>query len=164
MALLTCAFIFPILGNLIILSAQTEIQAYVGSYLYFIGMNFVTYAFVRFTVEYCKGTGDGQKVPFVLYGSLVVDAIQLCFNPLFHHAFNIERIIMADNLPYYRLVPHAGQIVHRVVIYCILACAILIYVMVIRRMPSIYTERYTVILASVVGLALWQTFCLFSPF
>ena len=66
-ALLTCAFIFPILGNLIILSAQTEIQAYVGSYLYFIGMNFVTYAFVRFTVEYCKGTGDGQKVPFVLY-------------------------------------------------------------------------------------------------
>ena len=50
---LCLALIPPVLGNMIIVSSTTEGRALVGCYIYYIGMDLIMFALLRFTNEYC---------------------------------------------------------------------------------------------------------------
>ena len=63
---------------------------------------------------------------------------------------------------YYRLIPYLGQTFHRVVDYGILAAVIIIFIVKMIRSPRIDSERYSVILATMIVISGWETAYIFS--
>ncbi|WP_024862082.1 EAL domain-containing protein [Ruminococcus flavefaciens] len=160
-ALFEAAFIPPVLGNLLIISSVSRTVSFIGCYLFFLGFDMVMFALINFTMKYCKGVGKGQKPPKFIYALLVIDAVQLLLNPLFGHAFKLERI-MVDGMDYYRFIPLIGQSFHRIVDYGIFGAVLLIFILAIKNTPRIYSEKYLIILLSLIGEGIWQTFYIMS--
>ena len=160
-AWLCSAFIPPIMGNLIIIGSSVEVRAVVGYYIYFLGMDVVMLSLVNFTNTYCKGIGNGNHKPTVVYFPLIVDAVQLLLNPIFGHAFSVEPVDVQGKA-YFRVIPYFGQTFHRIVDYTILAAVILIFLLASVKTTKIYRERYTVLLGTLLAAAIWQTFYFFS--
>ena len=160
-ALLDSAFIPPVIGNLLIISTQNRIAAIVGYYFYFLGMNLVMFSLCQFTNAYCHGIGAKHKTPIPVYIALIADSVQMLLNIVTGHAFGVEPINY-EGMDYYRLVPYFGQTVHRVVCYAIFAAVMLIYIVIIIKTPRIYREKFTVLLVSMLVVAVWQTTYIFS--
>lgn len=159
---LLIAFIIPITGNMIIIISGNKNVSIIGYFMYFIGMNYVMFNQVRFTNVYCKGIGNGRKYkPTIIYVFLLADTIQLLLNPVFGHAFDVEKIEV-QGLPYYRLIPHFGQTVHRLVDYSVYMCVLIIFTIAAKKTAKIYRERYTVIIVAMLILGVWQAFYIFS--
>lgn len=160
-ALLDASLIPPVIGNLIVTISSNELLSTIGFYIFFLGMDIVMFATIRFTVKYCEGTGSGQKVPIPVYLLLIADAVQILLNTVFHHAFVTEELTV-DGSPYYRFVPYFGQTFHRILDYSILFAVLLVFAVTIHNMPRIYRERYTVIVISMVLAGAWQGFYIIS--
>lgn len=160
-ALLTGSLIMPLIGNLIIISSGSEFYPTIGYYVYFLGMDFVVFALLRFTFDYCFLKWPSTKLKKLIYGLLGLDVIQYALNPFFGHAFSTEPLLV-DGFPYYRLVPYWGQAFHRILDYGILAASILIFGLKTFRSSRINSERYSIIFTSLVFLTIWQTFFIFS--
>ena len=161
LALLLTALIPPVLGNLLIIIAHGRLLATIGSYVYFLGMDYVMYALLAFTLKYCRIKPSWPWGMRLVYLVLVLDGVQLLCNPIFGHAFALEEIV-AYGAPYFRLVPFAGQMIHRVVDYGIFFAVLGIFLHKTIYSPRIYTERYSIILASMIFTGLWETFYIFS--
>lgn len=161
LALLLTALTPPVLGNLLIIIAHGRLLATIGSYIYFLGMDYVMYALLTFTLKYCRIRTVRPLRLRLVYLILVLDGVQLLCNPFFGHAFALEEIV-AYGAPYFRLVPLAGQMIHRVVDYGIFFAVLAIFLHKTIYSPRIYTERYSIILASMIFTGLWETFYIFS--
>lgn len=155
----------PVLGNMIIISAPTEGCALVGCYIYYIGMDLIMFALLRFTNEYCyvknykKAKTRGLSV--IIHILLDIDIIQMLLNPIFGHAFKLQKI-EAYGAPYYRMVPLMGQGFHRFICYGAVVVVMGIFIAKCFKVPRIYRERYVVILISMIICTIWQTFYIFS--
>lgn len=155
------ALIFPVVGNLIIIASRVRALSTVGSYIYFVGMDLVMFALLRFTLEYCRLSWPGRWIRTVVHCLLIADAAQLLLNPLFGHAFSIEMVLVSGE-PYYRLMPHAGQALHRLVDYGIFFAVLVVFFVEMVRAPRLYFERYAVIFFSMAVVGVWETFYIFS--
>ena len=162
-AFLESALIPPVLGNLFIVGTSVRITALVGCYLYYVGMDLVLYSLVNFTNKYCKGVGNGTHKPTVMYIMLAVDAVQMLMNTVTHHAFELKKVIVAD-APYYKMVPHWGQTLHRVIDYSVFLCVLMIFVIASVKTPKITREKYTVILATMIGVGLLLSYNIFFQY
>ncbi len=160
-ALMLVGLVPPVLGNLLIILSSDQALSTVGCYIYFLGMDLAIFALIRFTFDYCNIAWPNRGVQALVYGLLIVDAVQLLLNPVFGHAFTTEPI-MVHGAYYYSLVPLAGQTFHRIVDYSIFAAAIIIFIVKMARAPRIDVERYGVILFVMLFTGLWQTFYIFS--
>ena len=156
------SFIVPIIGNLIIVLSQDELLSTLGSYTYFIGMDLMVFSLFDFTLSYCNiPWRTHRKKCYIIYAILILDIIQYFFNPFFGHAFGMEAI-MVDGSPYYRLVPYFGQTVHRIVVYIAYFTSLAIFLFKTIRVPRIYSEKYYVILFTMILAGLWQSYYIFS--
>ena len=162
-AFLDASLILPIFGNLLIIAYGNKIIALTGCYLYYLGMDLVIYALVNFTDVYCKGTGNGEKKPTVMYVLLAADAIQLLLNPFTGHAFDITAVSV-EGYSYYRMIPHWGQTFHRIIDYGIFLCVILIFIIASVKTPKISRERYTVLLTTMLAVGLLLTYNIFFQY
>ncbi len=160
-AMLCCALILPVTGNLVIIASTNRILSLTGYYIYKLGMDMVLFALIRFTDRYCQGIGDGTQKPTVVYAALEIDCVQLLLNIVFKHAFEVERITV-ENAPYYRLVPHFGETIHRIVDYGVLGAVILMFILATVKTVRLYRERYIVLLVSIVTAGVWQAFYIIS--
>lgn len=160
-AILNFSLFLPLAGSMMTDNTHEKITATVGCYMYFIGLNLVLLALMRFATEYCKNSGTGHKVPKFIYILLWADIAQLLLNPFTGHAFSMEEVDTPDGI-FYRMIPYAGQIFHRIVDYGIFVAVLLVFIVMTFRMPSIYKERYSVIMYTLFFAGLWQTFCISS--
>ena len=160
-ALLLIGLIPPVIGNLVIICSTYKLGAAIGSYIYFLGMDLAVYTLLRFTFDYCSISWPNRALRVLVDTLLILDVVQLLLNPVFHHAFDNEAILVGG-AAYYRLLPFLGQTFHRVVDYGIFAAALIIFFLKALRSPRINSERYSVILAAMVFTGLWQTFYIFS--
>ncbi len=160
-ALLNISLIPPVIGNLMVIGSANSQLAYIGNYMYFVGMNLVMYALLKFTVVYCQGAGNGQKVPVFIYIMLVLDTIQLLLNPVFHHVFEMKTI-EAYGEEYYITESYIGQMIHRSVDYGVLAGILLVFIMIVIQNPKVYREKYSVILVVMIVIGIWQSVCVFG--
>ena len=151
----------PLIGNLIIILSSNKILSEIGYYFYFLGMNFVVLALLRFTFDYCDLKLPKGKLFASVYILLAADAVQLLLNLAFGHAFSTEAI-SAYGSDYYRLIPHLGQTIHRVVDYGIFFAVIVIFVVKVIRSSRINSEKYSVILFAMIFTGIWETFYIFS--
>ena len=154
-AFLNCALIPPVLGNLLLLVSNDVMISAVGCYLYFIGMDLVLFSLINFSVKYCESADIMKKVSKGAYVLLAVDSLQIFLNLITGHAFSMDETYIEGVLRY-SFVPHAGLVFHRVVDYGILVAIVIIYIIMIFRMPRIYRERYSVILYSILLGGAWM--------
>lgn len=156
----TC-IIFPIVGNLIITVSTSEKLSTIGYYIYFIGMDMIMYSMFYFALRYCRVKKSYKFLRILVVTLSLIDVVQLLLNPLLHHAFATERIVVygAD---YYRLIPYFGQTFHRVVCYGILAMIFVIFLIRRATTPRIYAERYSSILICMLIAAIAETYFIFS--
>ena len=162
-AFLEAALIPPVLGNLLIVITGTRSVALLGCYFYYLGMDLVMGALVRFTDVYCRKSRDHSIAPLISYAALTIDALQMMLNPITGHAFTISEIEV-EGMPYYKLIPFYGQTLHRVIDYAVFFSVILIFIIMTVRSPKIYRERYLVILATMIGVGLLQTYNIFFQY
>ena len=160
-AWLDAALIPPILGNLIVLISSSPVLSAIGFYTYFLGMDVVMLAMLNFTVKYCKTQSSHHCVPIAVYIALGADTLQMLLNPIFHHAFTLEEIVV-EGRSYYRFIAYWGQTIHRVVDYSILLGIMAIFLLMSIKMPRVYREKYAIILVSMVVVGIWQSFYIFS--
>lgn len=156
-AMLDLAIIPPLIGNLILINSNFDKLSKIGYYVYFIGMDLMVLALIGFAMAYCKGANGSHKTPKLIYVLLGIDVCQELLNPFFHHSFDVESVTV-NGEPYFRLIPHIGQIFHRVVDYTILVGIILIFTVVSVKTPKIYKERYVVSLVTIVTMSAWESF------
>ena len=160
-ALLCVSLIPPVVGNLILIASGSRALSTVGCYIYFIGMDLAMLSLLNFTFDYCMIEWPSRALRSAVFGLLALDAAQLALNLVFHHAFAIESIPV-DGFAYFRLKPLAGQTFHRIVDYGAFGAVLVIFLVKLVRAPRIYSERYSVILLTMVSVGLWQTFYIFS--
>lgn len=160
-ALLLAALIPPVVGNLIIVLSEEKMLSLVGYYFYFLGMNMVMFALMRFTIQYCDIIGRGKYIERAANIFLLLDAIQYIFNPFYGQAFSIVRQLVYRK-PYYNLVPHLGQTVHRVVNYGVLILVLGIFFYKTYKSLRINAEKYYIIILALVVGGLWETYYIFS--
>ncbi len=160
--MITAALIPPVFGNLLIVSTSMELVATIGCYIYFIGMDMVMYALLRFTVKYCDFQKKFPLLRGIIDTLLIMDVIQFLCNPFFGNAFTTERLDDVYGKAYYRLVPFLGQTYHRVVCYGVLLAIMIVFLVKIIRSPKIYAERYSIIFFTLIVAAVWQTLYIFS--
>lgn len=160
-ALLIASLIPAILGNVIIIGAVSRPVAVIGMYIYFIGMDLIMACLLKFTLDYCYYSWDNKVLINFVYSLLGIDIIQLLLNPFFGHAFAAEEL-EAGGLPYFRVVPYAGQIYHRVIVYGFLLASIILFIIKRIRSSRIYRERYTTMLASMIFTSVWESFYILS--
>lgn len=156
LALLLSSLIPPVWGNLFIIASEMEVMSWVGCYIFFLGMNYVMFAMLRFTFIYCDLPKKFNIIKFIAYGLLILDSIQLLLNPVTHHMFGLEAITAYDAL-YYQFVPFWGQTIHRVVDYAILGGIMIVFLIKSIVSPKVYAEKYYVVLFAMVAVAIWQT-------
>lgn len=161
LTMLLIALIFPVMGNLIIVFTGQELFAKIGCYIYYLGMDGLMFTMMQFMYDYCRIPRRMKKLRMSIYAFLIADVVQLLLNPLFHHAFQNE-VIMVDDFPYYGLVPLAGQYFHRIVDYSILFAILLVFFVRMVRSPKVHSERYSVIFYTLFVAAIWQSLYIFS--
>ena len=160
-SLLLLMLIPPVAGNLIITLSTKRLLSLVGCYVYYFGMDLVIYALYLYTLDYCRITEEHPSVRYLIRISLIADALQLLANPIFHHAFGVEWVLV-EGSSYYRMVPFAGQTVHRAVVYGVFAIVVWIFYRKLVTSPKINIERYAVILLAMVVTGALETYFIFS--
>lgn len=160
-SLLLISLIPPVAGNLIITISKNPVTADVGRYLYFLGMDLIMFALLRFTFAYCRLSWPSKALRNSIYALLAIDAVQLLCNPFFGHAFGSE-VVTVGGAPYYKLVPHLGQSFHRLVDYGIFLAVLVIFILKAIHAPRIYEERYTIVLGAMLLGGCWQSYYIFS--
>ena len=160
-AFFVCSIIPPVIGNLIIVCSRDKFPAMVGYYVYFLGMDVIMYALLRFTVRYCRIKRPNKVLEYGIYVLLTADVIQYAFNPIFHHAFDAEPIMYEGDV-YFHLIPKLGQTYHRIVDYGIFTLVVIVFLIKSIRSVRIYAERYAIILLALIIGGIWETFYIFS--
>ncbi|MBR3026302.1 MAG: hypothetical protein IKH71_17860, partial [Oscillospiraceae bacterium] len=151
----------PLLGNLIIIGSHKKGLSLAGSYIYFLGVDFVVLSLSNYAVEYCKTRYKKLKIPKFVYVLICVDFIQFMLNPFLGHAFDLVPVDFEGSV-YWDLVPYWGQAYHRIVAYSILLAVVIILLVTAHNMPKIYRERFTSVSLVLVFVGLWQAVYLFS--
>lgn len=162
-AFLEAALIPPVLGNLLIIRTGVRSIALTGCYLYYLGMDLVMFALAGFTAVYCREPVRAKKSIRIISLALAADAVQMLLNPFFGHAFEILPVDV-EGYDYYKLIPHFGQTLHRIIDYAVFLSIILIFILKTIRSPKVSRERYGVILATMIAVGLVQTYNIFFRF
>lgn len=162
-ALLEFSLIPPVLGNMLIVGTSLKCTSLIGCYLYYLGMDLVMFALVNFTNSYCQGTGDGTRKPTVIYILIGIDAVQMLLDTVTHHAFEVKKI-MVENAPYYKMIPHWGQTLHRIIDYFAFFCVLLLFILASIKTPKISRERYTVILITMIAVSMLLSYNIFFQY
>ncbi len=155
-ACLLAALILPMAGNGIIIVSGSKTISLIGCYMYYLGLDLSIGALLFYTFVYCRITGRVKWLWNAAYCLLLADIIQLLMNPFLHHAFAVTEIAV-DGFAYYKMIPHLGQQVHRVIDYLILAGIIVVFIIRLVKAPRLQTERYWVILVTLILVTAWET-------
>ena len=160
-AFLLFALVPPVLGNLFIIGSPNEALSTVGCYVYFLGMNLVTFALAQFIFDYCELPFPRKLINIILGLILVADAVQLLLNLKFGHAFTMEQIEIEGSI-YNRFVPLLWQNVHRIIDYSILGIIFVVVLVKAIRTPRVYAEKYWIIFVVMIAVTIWESYYIFS--
>ena len=160
-ACLLAALILPMAGNGIIIVSGNKTLSLIGCYMYYLGLDISIGTLLYYTQIYCRITRPVKWIRNAVSSVLLADMVQLLLNPFLHHAFDITEIEV-DGFPYFKMIPHLGQQAHRVIDYLILAGIIVVFIIRLVKAPRLQTERYWVILVTLLLVTAWETVYIFS--
>lgn len=156
-ARLDLALIPPILGNCLVVASDNRMLSLVGYYLFAVGLDYTIFELLRYTRLYCSQSGYGKKIPKWLPYVLYADAAQILIGIATHHVLSVEAVVL-EGREYYKLVPHFGMMIHRVVDLLTFFAVILVFFMATLRASKIYRERYSIILGFMIAVGLMEIY------
>ena len=162
--LINAILIMPLMANLLIIGAHTELLATIGYFCYYIGVTLTVTALVSFTNAYCQGIDNPNKTyqkPIVMYILAAADILQLLVGIVTKHVFKLEQILVEGRI-YYRSISLIGLTIHRVICYGIFICAICIFILAVIKSSKFYKEKYSVILATLIISGVFQAIVIFT--
>jgi len=124
-------------------------------------MDLSVFALLFFTFSYCELKGPDKGLRLFINLLLILDTIHYSLNPFLKLSFATEQI-MVDGSPYYRLVPYIGQTYHRVICYGLFLAAIIIFLVKALRASKAYSEKYWVILLTMLATGAFETYYIIS--
>ncbi|MBP5180537.1 MAG: EAL domain-containing protein [Clostridiales bacterium] len=161
-AFVNASLMIPVIGNLIIIVSRTQDHSNYGYYTYFIGMDIAVYSLFRFALTYCEIKLKKAKwLEYAAYALIIGDILQYLLNPVYHQAFSTE-MLMVDAAAYYRIIPYVGQSFHRVICYGLFLVVIVIMTYKWRKTPKIYSEKYSILLISLLVTGGIETYYIVS--
>ena len=125
--LINSVLIMPLMANLLIVGAHTELLATAGYFCYYIGVTLTVATLVAFTNAYCQGVSNPNKTyqkPIVMYILAAADILQLLVGIFTKHVFKFEQTLVEGRI-YYRSISLIGLTIHRIICYGIFARIIL---------------------------------------
>ena len=161
--LFLASLIPPVAGNLLIIASPIESLSTTGCYFYFIGMDFVMFAVIEYTIHYCNlKLNKWQRIAkYIVYALLIADGISLQLNIFFHHCFTMNPIEV-EGAVYYSFNALLGQTIHRVIDYGLLGVVIVIFLIKAVTTSRVYSEKYWVIFIAMVAVTALETYYIFS--
>ncbi len=87
--------LIPIGGNLIAIMTDNITVAYVGYYIFLIGLNILTYSIFIFTMDYCEYRFRGTFLQTLINCLLALSTISILLNPILGHVFDL--VLNSDN-------------------------------------------------------------------
>lgn len=160
-AFLLAGMATPVLGNLIIILTSDRTIAYIGYYIYFIGMDTAVYSLWYFTNIYCDMGKPKKKFQMIIAVLFSADVILYAVNPFLKWSFTIEKYLL-ENRAYFRLVPFLGQTYHRVICYGLFLAVFIIFIVKSIRTPRIYADKYWVMLFAMTATVAVESYYIFS--
>ena len=151
----------PIAGNIIITSAIDTTSAYLGYYMYCVGMDLLMIFLIRYVVDYCFLSWRSRVAPALIDLLFTCNIIQIMLNPVFGHAFSLIKD-NADDEVYYSLDPKWGFVLHTALIYGAFIAVLLVLILKTVRSANLYRERYLTIILALIITAIWETFYVLS--
>ena len=159
---LLLSLIPPVCGNLFIISSPKMLLSLSGCYIYYVGMDIVMFALIKFTIKYCDIKLPHFSLEYIPYVLLLADAIQLLVNIQTGHAFYIKLIEVEGAGFFYDMFPLVGQTVHRILDYSLIAIVMVVFLLKAIKTSRVYSEKYWVILLAMVVTTIWETIYIFS--
>ncbi|MCR5122069.1 MAG: EAL domain-containing protein [Ruminococcus sp.] len=159
--LLCGSLITTMIGNMVVIASEVKLISVIGYYIYFLGYDYIAFAIVRFTDEYCRNFGNSDRRPTAIFVMLAADVAQILISPFTGHLFHTESIAL-EGAPYYRIVPHFGLTAHRVMVYLVMGAVMLIFLIAALKTARIYRGRYTVVLFTMFCECIWQGYYIIS--
>ena len=160
-AFLIFSMALPVIGNLIIITSTDQLAADAGYYIYFLGVDAAVYSIWRFTHSYCELGKPKPGLQALILSLFGLDFVHYLLNPFLSLSFSTEAILV-DGRAYYSLIPHIGQVYHRVICYGLFFVILIIFAVKTQKAPKIFTEKYGIILFSMIATAAVETYYIFS--
>ena len=161
---LNIAIMIQIIGNLIVLRASHEAVSEIGYYTSYIGMIFILCTMTQFTVKYCKGIEPERQHSkyYLMYVIGGFDLFQLLLGTILHHVFKIEKIVLPNKEVFYMNTSEIGLIFHRVLMFIILTCIIITYIICTIKASKLYKEKYVTILVVLIVTGIAEALFIYS--
>ena len=161
---LNIAIMIQIIGNLIVLRASHEAVSEIGYYTSYIGMIFILCTMIQFTVKYCKGIEPERQHSkyYLMYVIGGFDLFQLLLGTILHHVFKIEKIVLPNKEVFYMNTSEVGLIFHRVLMFIILTCIIITYIICTIKASKLYKEKYVTILVVLIVTGIAEALFIYS--
>ena len=151
----------PVVGNLLLILSTNQTLSTIGCYIYFLGMDVAVFSLLHFTYAYCEMGTPRRAAKWITYGLILLDFIQYALNPFIGFTFTTE-LILVEDLPYYRVVPLAGQTIHRIVCYGIFLVSLIIFIVKTVKASRVYREKYAIILLAMLATGALESYYIFS--
>ena len=154
--------IIPIIGNLMVILSDSYRVNVAGYMLYLIGTDWLFFFLVEFSMRYCDYKFKLTPLHVIILALTILDSVSVLLNPIFHHVFGLEQIVLADGDLYYKIVSYTGHVVHLVFSYSIVLFSFAVFVKKTFSVSRLYIEKYLVILISLVVVAIWESWYVLS--
>lgn len=160
-SMLLTTIIPPIAGKILVIGAADPATAYVGYYMFCVGMDLLMIFLIRFVVEYCFLKFDNRLVPSIIDFIFTLNIIQIMLNLRFGHAFEL-RLKALDKAAYYTLDPKWGYMLHTAIIFGFFFIILGILIAKTLRSAHLYRERYVILFIALAVTGVWETFYILS--
>ena len=150
--------LFPVASNMIIIFSPNATVSGIGYACYFGSTNWMLVYMLRFCAEYCdynyRRTTYERLVGF-LAG---VDTILVFLNPILHHCFKMERVVLENGHVYFKYDSLWYHYVHLGFSYSIVAICMIVLIVKTVKTSALYREKYFVIEFCIVVVAVWEMY------
>ncbi len=148
--------LIPIGGNLIAIMSTIELTAYIGYYIFLIGMNVLTYNIFVFTMDYCEQRFRGTFLQTLINTLLGLSIISVMLNPFLGHVFELTKSSVLNPPPpgmkpqadMYVMNPKTGRYVMFTVLIVILCLSIGFLIKKCLNISKAYREKFWMMAAA----------------
>ena len=152
----------PVIGNMLIIFSGMYAPSFVGYILYLVGTDWLFYFLIKFSMAYCDYEFERTPLRWVLLFCTIFDSTSVLLNPVFHHVFAIEEVVLDSGDVYFKLVSYAFHYVHLVFSYVLVAVTYGIFIRKMITVSRLYLEKYLTIFVTLFIVTIWESWYVFS--
>ena len=151
-----------IIGNIIIIVSGQYKPSFIGYLMYLGGTDWLFYFLVKFSMAFCDYQFEKKWWQWGLLLLTIFDTTSVLLNPLFHHVFTLEAVVIEGGEIYYKLVSHAFHYVHLAFSYAVVAVSLAIFIHKMIHVSRLYLEKYLTIFVTFCIVIVWESWYVFS--